>query len=40
MNEVTRNEVVRRWRAGASMRAIARALGLSRNTVRKVLRVR
>jgi transposase len=37
MNEATRNEVVRRWRAGASMRAIARALDLSRNTVRRVL---
>lgn len=37
MNEATRNEVVRRWRAGASMRSIARALHLSRNTVRRVL---
>jgi len=37
MNEATRNEVVRRWRAGASMRAIARALDLSRNTVRRAL---
>src|SRR5271165_6369526 len=37
MNEATRNEVVRRWLAGASMRAIARALDLSRNTVRRAL---
>jgi transposase len=37
MNEALRNEVVHRWRAGASMRAIARALGLSRNTVRRAL---
>lgn len=37
MNEATRNEVVRRWQAGASMRAIAAALGLARNTVRRAL---
>jgi transposase len=37
MNEATRNEVVRRWQAGASMRAIAAALGLARNTVRHAL---
>jgi transposase len=37
MNEALRNEVVRRWRAGASMRAIARALDLSRNTVHRAL---
>ncbi len=37
MNEAMRNEVVRRWHAGASMRSIARALGLARNTVGRVL---
>jgi transposase len=37
MNEATRNEVMRRWQGGAPMRAIARDLGLSRNTVRGVL---
>jgi transposase len=37
MNEQTRNEIVGRWRAGASIRQIARDLGLARNTVSKVL---
>ncbi len=38
MTEQTRNEIVRRWRAGASMRRIACELGLARNTVRSALR--
>ncbi len=37
MTEQTRNEIVRRWRAGASMRRIAGELGLARNTVRLAL---
>jgi transposase len=37
MNEQTRNEIVRRWRAGASMRQLARDLNLARNTIRRVL---
>ncbi len=39
--EVQRMEVgalIRRWQAGESERAIARAIGLSRNTVQKYLR--
>ena len=37
MNEATRNEIIRRWRAGASQRAIASVLGLARGTVRSAL---
>ena len=37
MNEATRNEIIRRWRAGASQRTIASDLGLARGTVRRAL---
>jgi transposase len=37
MTEQKRNEIVSRWRGGASMRQIARELGLARNTVSQVL---
>ena len=37
MNEDLRNEIVRRWREGASQRVIARTLGVSRGTVKRVL---
>jgi transposase len=37
MTERKRNEIISRWRAGSSIRQIARELELSRNTVRRVL---
>lgn len=37
MNELTRNEIVRRWQTKQSMRQIAAQLKLSRHTVRRVL---
>ena len=37
MTESKRNEIVSRWRAGSSIRQIARELGLCRNTVSRVL---
>ena len=37
MNEATRNEIIRRSRADASIRQIARDLNLARNTVSRVL---
>jgi transposase len=37
MNEQKRNEIISRWHAGASIRQIARSLGMARNTVSSVL---
>lgn len=37
MTELTRNEIIRRFLAGSSIRQIARELRLARNTVRRVL---
>jgi transposase len=38
MTEPKRNEIITRYRAGSSIRQIARALGLARNTVSRVLK--
>jgi transposase len=38
MNEELRNEIIRRWQGGASMRRLARELGLARDTVQSVVR--
>jgi len=37
MTELTRDEIIRRWHAGCSIRRIARELGLARNTISRVL---
>jgi transposase len=37
MTEPKRNEIISRWRAGSSIRKIAREMGLARNTVSRVL---
>jgi transposase len=37
MTEQKRNEIISRWQAGASIRQIARGLGMARNTVSRVL---
>ena len=37
MNQALRNEVVRRWHTGESMRSIARCLQISRHTVKRML---
>ena len=37
MTEPKRKEIVSRWRAGSTIRRIARQLGLARNTVSRVL---
>jgi transposase len=38
MNEELRNEIIRRWQGGASMRRLARELRLARDTVHAVVR--
>ena len=37
MTELQRNQIINRWRAGASLRQIARELQLARSTVRRVI---
>lgn len=37
MNEPQRHEIIRRWHGGESMRAIAKAMGIARNTVKAAL---
>jgi len=37
MNELTRNEIIRRYQGGASLRALARDFRIARKTVRRVL---
>ncbi len=37
MNELIRNEILRQWNGGTSLRAIARSLRIARKTVRRVL---
>jgi transposase len=37
MTEPKRNEIISRWRAGSSIRMIAREMGMARNTVSGVL---
>ncbi len=37
MNEATQNEIVQRWQAGMAQRRIARDLGISRGSVRRLL---
>lgn len=39
VSRVEVREIVRRWQAGSSVRALARSTGLSRNTVRKYIEV-
>jgi len=39
MNEATHNEIIRRWRGGASLRKMARELGVSRRQVEQAIAV-
>src|SRR5262245_2183434 len=38
MNEEMRNEIIRRWQGGASIRCLAREMGLARDTVQTAVR--